>query len=501
MKLQGVIAMGMSACLSLLCACNATMASSKEALPDTDQRLTEVMALEEPNSGGNTLSAQWMSTGKTASAKKNPFVLDPSGQYHLYSYNASLLGYTEMGYAYWSAQGTKQKELDAAVKAINALPVLQKPTGLLKKSSTPYGLMSVSADGKYTKTEYTLNKDTLEAGGITYSISKQQYESLKKVMDPKEQTGATIPQWFVFMNPERVTSMQCTDKSGKMQQMPENNLLLSATELSFIHVKSAKQYKPGSKKLDQSPFKAVYTFDNGATYSLYIQDTTDKKTGVTMYVECSDLDYACEYKVDGYISSYIQTVQEMLTGHANPRTGKPVIYLYPQQKQDVSVQLRFEGDVTYTYPVYQSGWNVVASPDGTLLDKADQSTHYYLFWEGNAHKKDWDFSEGFVVAGADANRFLREKMIQLGLTPKEYNDFITYWAPELAQNPYNLVTFSTAEYEDIAKLEVTPKPDTVLRVHMVWKAIPVPVDLPEQILPKIPERKGFTVVEWGGTRA
>jgi len=185
----------------------------------------------------------------------------------------------------------------------------------------------------------------------------------------------------------------------------------------------------------------------------------------------------------------------------NPEVGKPVIYLYPQRTQDVSVKLDFDGTFTYTYPTYRNGWNVTASPSGRMINKADNSTHYYLFWEGNTYFNDWDFSEGFVVKGDEVERFLLERLPLLGLTPREYNDFITYWAPKMIGNKYNLVTFATAQYEELAKLTVSPAPDTMIIVHMVWKPIPVPVAVREQTLPRAPRRSGFTLVEWGGTRA
>ncbi|MEG1993460.1 MAG: hypothetical protein RR048_00950 [Oscillospiraceae bacterium] len=65
---------------------------------------------------------------------------------------------------------------------------------------------------------------------------------------------------------------------------------------------------------------------------------------------------------------------------------------------------------------------------------------------------------------------------------------------------YNLITFATDQYEDIAPLTVEPKPDSVLRVHMVYKSISEPIEVKEQKLSKF-NRQGFTVVEWGGTNA
>ena len=166
----------------------------------------------------------------------------------------------------------------------------------------------------------------------------------------------------------------------------------------------------------------------------------------------------------------------------------------------MSVTLGYpEENLTYAYPAYDGGWRVTAYPDGRLVNRSDGSEHFYLFWEGNK-RIDWDFSEGFVVRGSEAEDFLREKLSFLGLTPREYNDFIVYWAPELAQNEYNQITFSGEQYEELAPLTVVPKPDSVLRVHMVYKAVGEPVEIPEQELVPF-SRSGFTVVEWGGTRA
>ena len=62
----------------------------------------------------------------------------------------------------------------------------------------------------------------------------------------------------------------------------------------------------------------------------------------------------------------------------------------------------------------------------------------------------------------------------------------------------DLISFQTDAYTDAARLEVTPAPDTVIRVFMTWQATENYVNLKEQIL-TAPQRSGFTVVEWGGT--
>lgn len=73
-----------------------------------------------------------------------------------------------------------------------------------------------------------------------------------------------------------------------------------------------------------------------------------------------------------------------------------------------------------------------------------------------------------------------------------------YWLPVLEKNPYNLIHFATDEYEQMAKLNIQPKPETLIRVMMVYQPLVQPIDIPQQNLNALQkERTGFTVVEWG----
>lgn len=175
---------------------------------------------------------------------------------------------------------------------------------------------------------------------------------------------------------------------------------------------------------------------------------------------------------------------------------KPVIYLYPERETDVSVNLNLNGELTCTYPAYGNGWKVTASPDGTLTDAKGQ-TYNYIYWEGKTNIQ-YDFSKGFCVKGEDTATFLEVALEKLGLTRREANEFIVFWLPMMEQNPYNVISFQTDIYTDAAKLDIAPAPDTLIRVFMAWQKADAIVEIPEQEL-SAPERKGFTVVEWGGT--
>ena len=177
---------------------------------------------------------------------------------------------------------------------------------------------------------------------------------------------------------------------------------------------------------------------------------------------------------------------------------KPVIYLYPEQEQEVSVRLDYDGKLTCTYPEYDNGWDVTAEPDGTLTDESGKE-YNYLYWEGETDQE-YDFSEGFCVAGEDTAKFLENALDRLGPTRREANEFIVYWLPRMEQNEYNLISFQSEAYTDCARLNVQPQPNTVIRVFMAYKPLDHYQEIPEQSL-STPERSGFTVVEWGGSES
>ena len=177
--------------------------------------------------------------------------------------------------------------------------------------------------------------------------------------------------------------------------------------------------------------------------------------------------------------------------------AKPIIYLYPEKEQWVDVKLKIDGKLTTTYPAYKNGWRVKAEPDGTLTDEKGQ-TYYALYWEAE-NRKAFTIDEGFVVKGSETAAFLEKSLTTIGLNRREANEFIVYWLPQMQHNPYNLIHFSTVEYEEMAQLQINPKPESLIRVMMVFQPLDEPIALPQQNLQNLRmERKGFTVVEWGG---
>jgi hypothetical protein len=173
--------------------------------------------------------------------------------------------------------------------------------------------------------------------------------------------------------------------------------------------------------------------------------------------------------------------------------GKPVIYLYPQKAQNVSVKV--DADIRISEPNYNDGWQVYAKPSGQLT--VNRKQYNSLYWEGLG-KYYPDVTSGTIVAKAQLTSVLTQQLSELGLNSKESNDFLAFWLPKMPTTNYTRLTwFGTSQVNKIAPLSVTPAPDTVIRIFLDYEGLKAPMNLPSQKLNHLP-RKGFTVVEWGG---
>ena len=181
-------------------------------------------------------------------------------------------------------------------------------------------------------------------------------------------------------------------------------------------------------------------------------------------------------------------------------SDKPIIYLYPTEKTEISIKVGNPQNLTHTYPKYEEdGWKVIAEPNGTLVNRKTNRKYYALYWEGKNTIVP-NLKEGFVIKGNDTVPFLEEKLASLGLNEREANEFIIYWLPKLESSLYNYIRFQTTEEQNLnMPLNVTPQPDTVIRVLMEYKNLVTPIIVKEQVLPPTPTRNGFTLIEWGGS--
>lgn len=233
--------------------------------------------------------------------------------------------------------------------------------------------------------------------------------------------------------------------------------------------------------------------DGGEVYSFVINN---EESSISYIINGRDDCYLL-FENEWYVVSNPNNPFEDNNADDELLAAKPVIYLYPKETMEITVKLDYNGEIICTYPAYNGSWTVTAYSDGRLINQKDGKEYSYLFWEGNSNIE-YDMSKGFVVKGEDTAEFLRDKLEYIGLTPKEYNEFIVYWLPKMHSNKYNLITFQNKLYTDNAKLEIMPEPDSVLRVFMAYSPLDEAISIEEQNLKPF-KRQGFTVVEWGGT--
>ena len=203
--------------------------------------------------------------------------------------------------------------------------------------------------------------------------------------------------------------------------------------------------------------------------------------------------YIFEIEEELEVEVYIKTISRET---CDPNVAyKPIIYIYPNEDIDLKIKLGNTKDLIHTYPKYKSEWNIRASKDGNIYDYDTKRNYYGLYWEANDNYK-LNMNEGFIVKGKDSTKFLEEKLEILGLNEYEINEFIIYWIDKLEQNEYNFISFRNKEDINMP-LEFSKEPDTLIRIMMDFKKIEKPIKIKEQKLEKV-ERKGYTVVEWGG---
>jgi hypothetical protein len=177
---------------------------------------------------------------------------------------------------------------------------------------------------------------------------------------------------------------------------------------------------------------------------------------------------------------------------------KPMVYLYPEDTIAVSVKVKTPGELLNCYPAMVDQWDITACPDGNLIDKKGRN-YYGLYWESNLSNI-FTITNGSIVAREDNIRFMEKSLKKLGLNDHEANEFIVFWLPILNQSKYNLIHFSTDVYDEKIPLIVSPKPDRMIRIMLFYKPLEAPMTFPAQNLEQVStDRKGFTVVEWGGS--
>ncbi|CAE6458892.1 unnamed protein product [Rhizoctonia solani] len=232
------------------------------------------------------------------------------------------------------------------------------------------------------------------------------------------------------------------------------------------------------------------------------------------------------------------------------RVEKPVIYLFspsPLQKVHVDLSLVRGWHFSAIYPHTPItsppdnsfgeaiSWTVDTRSDGSLFDQLTNREVAYLFWE--AHTKPGPFispptTPSAELAGFDPARpivlpshsallpfskvtgYIDDALLAMRLHAEARTSFITYWLPNLSKHSHIALRFLPQDqYEAAAPLHVTPVPEIVTRVFMLfmgvqesdlgsWKSARIPAQEWSRVIGVDTEKAKdvtlFRVLEWGG---
>ncbi|KAG1893681.1 uncharacterized protein F5891DRAFT_962575 [Suillus fuscotomentosus] len=179
------------------------------------------------------------------------------------------------------------------------------------------------------------------------------------------------------------------------------------------------------------------------------------------------------------------------------RIKKPVIYLYSPSDIDVSVKLSLipEWKLSVIYPVVTTEdngrrleWNVRTHQDGSLTERDSGLNVSYLFWEAetnsqaaskpqpvdtfNPASSSLDNTDSIVTPVDKVAVYLDNSLKVLGLHTEARTSFITYWLPSILKHEYVALRFvPQAAFERAASLRISPQPDVVTRVFILFKGI------------------------------
>lgn len=196
--------------------------------------------------------------------------------------------------------------------------------------------------------------------------------------------------------------------------------------------------------------------------------------------------------------------------------GKPVIYLFPcTDTSNVQVRLslvkQWEFSALHPPIAISSGtsnsksigqtvnWTVDAKSDGSLFDHGTSREISYLFWEALnmpqlllspdssrpgspidvSPASSFDPSKPIITSEnavllpfEKVTGYIDDALISLGLHTEARTSFITYWLPDLSKHQNVALRFLPQnEYEVAAPLDVSPAPDVITRVFMLFRGV------------------------------
>jgi hypothetical protein len=284
-------------------------------------------------------------------------------------------------------------------------------------------------------------------------------------------------------------------------EVPAGKCLMKGQVMGPNYTTDGKQIPLKGATISTLDRKKSCVADSQGNYKLLL-DATD----TTVYMFVAGYEEIVIWKYN-FQSKHVVTINFFPYYDQIYEVDKPVIYLYSEKELNVEVKFSCKGVLTFTYPVYDESWKIQVNSSG-LRDTETGKEYPYLFWEAESDELDFKFEEDGICAAViktdSVISYLENSLSAMGLNAKEQTDFITFWAPQMIQHEFVLVQFLTGALYDekISTMQITPTPDALLRVFMLWQPVSsaiIPFNLVPQQIENF-ERTGFTVVEWGGTK-
>ncbi len=260
-------------------------------------------------------------------------------------------------------------------------------------------------------------------------------------------------------------------------------------------------------KNDNNKFKKINSdgtfeaiIDTSIQFFLFKDKLSETEISFLNEIYFENFKFQSQHKVEIAVYLPLKSKQYQIT------VDKPVIYAYSEKALDFILNLKPQGELTFTYPKLSAdnSWIMKTGENGNLI--AENGAEFpYLFWEAKQDASSLDLtktSSNEIVAGKDLVSYCEKELTKLGFNAKEKTDFITYWCPKFIESKMVQVQFFVDDNcSVIGELNISPKPNNLRRIYVLFKSNPIifpnVISIPLNVKPF--DRNGFTVLEWGGS--
>jgi hypothetical protein len=253
--------------------------------------------------------------------------------------------------------------------------------------------------------------------------------------------------------------------------IPHNKIkLFRLEEMQFVQVDSTYSDEEGR-----------YSFTNMQTGNHLLKSEFEVEELYTIWIEK-------DFFINGIES------QELLLPLNADQADKPAIYIYPEEEGQYQVNLTFNNKtkLTKSIPDYNNGWNVFVEKSGKI-----DGEYSYLFYENSMEDLPYKLP-GWSIKQDNIQKELPTILHKLGLNTQEIFDFMEYWLPRLDEHEfYNFKLLINEQLDNYVELDISTKPDSVLRLLFFFEGCKEYEKLPTPSFSEF-KRSGTTVVEWGG---